>query len=148
MGVYQPETMSKVFDRVMSRRDVATGEVKLQENKDYTSKGPLSIRNETNEVPEANVNVCYLLTTRETCSDEQIAALGNGSAVVEDWVVLEPKGSNGGYGPSNTGNDDQGEDNDGEDEEEVESRPSGADKNKALTASAIVAVMAVLLMDF
>lgn len=147
VGGYQPETMSKVFERAMSRRDVATGEIDLTKNQDYSSQGPLSVRNVTNELPEANVNICYVLEASHTCTPKQLLALGDGSAVVKDWVVVEPKGSDGGLNASkgNGTNGDNRSEGDNGDEEEEARVPSGAEAKASLTASLLLTMAAALM---
>jgi hypothetical protein len=93
VGGYQPETMSKLFERTMFGHDVATGEVALAANADYASEGPATIYDVTNEVPELEENICFVAEAPITCTDEQLEALLGGTAVIEDWVVVDPKGA-------------------------------------------------------
>lgn len=114
---YQPETMYHVFERAMSRRDVATGEVDLSETTDYASDGPLSVRNVTNEIPEPELSVCHVDKAFISCTPEQLAALADGSAVVEYGIVVKPEGTRGqelegGKGSSGGESDDGAKDDD------------------------------------
>lgn len=93
---YQPETMYHVFERAMSKRNIATGKVDLSEKPVYSSNGPHNVRNVTNEVPEPDLSKCYVIHAPISCTDEQLVALEDGSAVVEDWVVVKPEGTRGG----------------------------------------------------
>ncbi|KAM0546446.1 hypothetical protein ACHAPJ_010913 [Fusarium lateritium] len=88
---YQPETIAAIFERVMFRRDVATGKKDLKKHKNYKTKGPKSVAGVKNKVPESPVNTCFVGLSN-SCTDEQLEALAKGTAVVEDWVVTEPKG--------------------------------------------------------
>lgn len=103
----QPETMYHVFERAMSRRDVATGKVNLSEKPDYASSGPQSVRNVTNKVPEPERSTCYLGLAPISCTVEQLAALADGSAVVEDWIVVKPEGTRGGLTAEDDAADDE-----------------------------------------
>ncbi|CAH0043750.1 unnamed protein product [Clonostachys solani] len=92
VGNYQPETLSKVFDRAMFKHDVATGRVNLREDAGYSSKGPGDIRNVKNQIPASVNNTCFLSQTTNSCTNEQLEALADGSAIIRDFVVVEPEG--------------------------------------------------------
>ncbi|VUC21495.1 unnamed protein product [Clonostachys rosea] len=92
VAYYQPETLSKVFDRAMFRHDVATGRVDLKEHTGYSSKGPADVSNVTNEIPAPVNNTCFLSLAKTSCTNEQLEALADGSAVIRDFVVVEPAG--------------------------------------------------------
>ncbi|CAH0051499.1 unnamed protein product [Clonostachys solani] len=93
VGGYQPETLSKLFDRVMFGKDVATGKVTLAEVEGgYSTKGKDQVRDVKNEVPEPVKNTCYLMQAPTSCTKEQLAALADGSALIEDYVVVKPDG--------------------------------------------------------
>ena len=85
----QPETVSKIFERAMFGRDVATG--KYHADECYSTKGK-----ETtwcrNEIPEPQENICFTYRAVESCTQEQLVALKKGKAVVEDFKVVKPKG--------------------------------------------------------
>lgn len=128
---YQPETMYHVFERAMSRRDVATGVVRLSKTPDYASKGPHSVRNVTNEVPEPELSTCYVAEASVSCTDEQLAALADGSAVVEDSVVVKPAGTRGGL-------DGQSDAEEAGDKPDAGARNGGGMMVSLLVASALV----------
>jgi hypothetical protein len=94
-SAYQPETMYRIFQRAMSGQDVATGKTTLSANRDYASKGPLNIRNVLSEKPKAMKSTCYLADVPGTCTEEQAQALAEGTAKVEDWIVIQPEGTTG-----------------------------------------------------
>ena len=90
---YQPETVSRIFDRVLFNKDVATGEVSTLVQDDgstYSSKGPESSFWIKNELPEPMPTRCYFWAYNTTCNDDQIAALMNGTAVIQDLFVIDP----------------------------------------------------------
>lgn len=102
---YQPETVARIFERAVLGHDVATGRVDVnvnaQTNKScstgggvYSSKGPQNVRNVTGRVepPVLASPLCWWYTANDgqTCSAEQMAAVEDGTAVVEEWVVVSP----------------------------------------------------------
>ncbi|EEU39939.1 uncharacterized protein NECHADRAFT_39178 [Fusarium vanettenii 77-13-4] len=88
---YQPETMYNLFERAMFGRDVATGKINLAQNGNHSTTGPKSVADVRNNVTEVLENMCFVRLP-ESCTDEQLAALANGTAVVKDWIVVEPQG--------------------------------------------------------
>lgn len=115
VAAYQPETVLKIFERAIFGRDVATGEVDVlslmnpnttghagsscsgkgkKTRNGYSTQGPLSSLNVTNAVlpPVVSEPVCswYTVNNTQTCSEEQMAAVKDGSAVVQDWTVVSP----------------------------------------------------------
>ncbi|SPJ72296.1 related to serine-type carboxypeptidase Z precursor [Fusarium torulosum] len=90
-GGFQPETVSRIFERAMFRNDVATGKVELTKMGNYQTKGKLDVRDVRNKLPASIKNVCYVLQPAETCTKEQKAALVKGTAETKDWVVTSPK---------------------------------------------------------
>ncbi|KAL6354101.1 hypothetical protein LRP88_12435 [Fusarium phalaenopsidis] len=88
---YQPEVMSKIFERAMFGRDIATGKINMAQNGNYSTAGPKSVADVKNKVMEALENMCFVRLP-ESCTDEQLAALANGTAVVTDWIIVEPRG--------------------------------------------------------
>ncbi|KAM0453014.1 hypothetical protein ACHAPV_009256 [Trichoderma viride] len=88
---YQPETVYQIFQRTMFGMDVATGKTKVDGY--YSTKGPTSSWDTKNNVPRHSPqNECYTYLATETCTPEQLQALENGTAVVKNFVVLEPAG--------------------------------------------------------
>lgn len=86
---YQPETVYRIFDRAMSRKDVGTGETAADDA--YSSEGPDTVFDVRHELPESRELVCYLYDVGLTCAPNQIEALAEGTAVVVDFAVVEPK---------------------------------------------------------
>lgn len=96
VAAYQPQTVYEIFQRSMFGKDVATGRSVSGE---YSTKGPASSWEIKNEVPEKSLeNQCYTYVAGDTCTEEQLGALADGSAVVEGFVVVEPKGTRLGEG--------------------------------------------------
>lgn len=95
VAAYQPQTVYEIFQRSMFGKDVATGE----ESKENGTRGPLSSWGIRNEVPQKEVeNQCYTYVAGDTCTEEQLGALADGSAVVKEFVVVEPRGKSLGDG--------------------------------------------------
>lgn len=88
VGAFQPETVSSIFDRVMFDQDVATGIVNICENPSYSSQGPASSFHIKGELPPSPKNECYLWDATVTCTEEQLLALQEGTAVVKDFIVM------------------------------------------------------------
>lgn len=83
---YQPETAYRVFQRAMFNRDVATGQQSTVG--EYTSRGLAKIWDVRDEPPPAPAPVCYVMNLRFTCTPEQIQGVLNGTAVIQDYVVV------------------------------------------------------------
>lgn len=91
VDAYQPETVFRIFERAIRRRDVATGELDISSNGSYSTSGPESSLGTKNDMPTTSQpSVCYLYDLQATCTSEELAALENGTAIVEDYVVTLP----------------------------------------------------------
>lgn len=102
VAAYQPQTVYEIFQRSMFGKDVATGQDGT--SKEYGTKGPLISWGIKNEVPEKSLeSQCYTYLAGETCTEEQLGALADGSAVVEEFVVVQPKGTRLGEGSGGPG---------------------------------------------
>jgi hypothetical protein len=111
---FQPETSYQIFDRVMFRQDVATGKQPAGYNQaidtpkprrflnsrssdghstlpHYQSKGPLSSWSIKNVLPASPEPVCDMWAAAATCTDNQLAAIANGTAETHDFIVTSPK---------------------------------------------------------
>lgn len=84
---YQPETAYKIFHRALFNRDISTGEVDTAANGSYSTTGPADTWAFKNEDPPEPLWICYSYDPTATCTEEQIEALLNGSAVVVDWIL-------------------------------------------------------------
>ncbi|KAK7418753.1 hypothetical protein QQX98_003771 [Neonectria punicea] len=90
VAAYQPETVYRIFKRAIFGRDVATGRVEIGAGGNYSSNGPLSSFSVKNKLPESPEPTCFLSQASWACSDEQLEALADGTAVVRDNVVVSP----------------------------------------------------------
>ncbi|KAK3395297.1 Alpha/Beta hydrolase protein, partial [Podospora didyma] len=100
VAAYQPETVHAIFNRALSGKDVATG-LSAADAK-YSSQGSNSAflnRTLPKEVPAPAR--CYVYAVQVTCTEEQIWALGNGTAMVKDYVVVALTGGQNGQGGGN-----------------------------------------------
>lgn len=89
---YQPEAAYAIYQRALDGKDIATGAVVV--GADYSTSGPPDVRGIPAPEPgPAAPTFCY---TRRSplkpfqCTNAQLAALLEGTAVVEDFVVVEP----------------------------------------------------------
>lgn len=83
---WQPETASKIFNRVMFNQDVATGTISTASN--YSSQGASSAWS-VSEVPASLGKArCYLWDVIETCTPEEGKTLYSGKAIVKDYVLV------------------------------------------------------------
>jgi hypothetical protein len=86
---YQPETAYEIFMRAMTNKDIATGNVSTTENQTYSSTGTSSTWQIKNDVPDSPAPTCYVRALRSSCTDDQIAAVVNGTALVHNWIVID-----------------------------------------------------------
>ncbi|KIX10249.1 uncharacterized protein Z518_01330 [Rhinocladiella mackenziei CBS 650.93] len=84
---YQPETAYRIFNRVMSNVDVATGKFSTR-GTSYSSKGPSSSFAIKNTIPTHPARTCYFWDILETCTPSQTEMIRNGSAILEDFVMV------------------------------------------------------------
>lgn len=91
---FQPEVTQDIFMRASRRLDVATGTMPVTgEGNDYVTSGPESVWGikipPRPQAPEwCNPNYAPLWYV---CTGNQIRALADGTAVVEDGLVVEPR---------------------------------------------------------
>lgn len=86
---YQQESAYKIFNRALFDRDIATGRVDTAAEEDYHTEGPLDTFHITNEVPPQYPYYCYILDL-SSCTDEQVAALRAGTALIENYIMIDP----------------------------------------------------------
>ena len=94
-GGFQPDTVSAIFERSMNRKDVASGEVDVASELSYATRGPTNVRDVKNKLPPLIENVCYMYSPKLSCTEEQLQAIDDGTAEIEDYVIVKPKGSKG-----------------------------------------------------
>lgn len=87
---YQPETAYRIFQRVMSNTDVATGSRSTAGKKGdcYATPGLASVAHIPNQLPDHGISECYLWDIFETCTKEQERMLRNGTAITRDFVMV------------------------------------------------------------
>jgi carboxypeptidase C (cathepsin A) len=117
VSAFQPQTAYEIFNRVMFRRDVATGLVPAGSEQQrtsgskrrssrisrfkhsargadtkshYQSQGPSSSWHIKNNLPASPPRVCNLWLAPPTCTENQIEALANGTASTQDFIVKSP----------------------------------------------------------
>ncbi|KAA8642763.1 hypothetical protein EYZ11_002941 [Aspergillus tanneri] len=89
---YQPEAALEIFRRVMTGKDVETGKTRITDG--YSTNGSEQSTH-TDGVPPAPAPTCYLLALAGTCAENQINAVKNGSAKIENYVITSPGQANG-----------------------------------------------------
>ncbi|KAG7121410.1 Carboxypeptidase S1 A like protein [Verticillium longisporum] len=90
---YQPATAYAIYQRAIEGRDVATGKKAIGNGDKYATSGPKDIRGARTPLPAKAPVFCYTASTPIVpgqCTDAQIAALADGTAVVKDFVVVQP----------------------------------------------------------
>lgn len=72
--------------------DVATGATAYDATGDwlYKTTGPLAVRNVTEKLPSMPETMCYVWDAEGMCTPNQINALENGTAVMQDYYVVDP----------------------------------------------------------
>jgi hypothetical protein len=97
VSFYQPETVYRIFNRAIFNTDVATGKVPTSGSfNNYTSVGPLSSFGVKNVLPPSLPVDCNLWAVAPTCTMDQLYALGNGTAEInEGGKIVKPAGGGG-----------------------------------------------------
>jgi hypothetical protein len=97
VSFYQPETVYRIFNRAIFNTDVATGKVPTSGSfNNYTSVGPLSSFGIKNVLPPSAPVDCNLWAVAPTCTMDQLYALGNGTAEInEGGKIVKPVGGGG-----------------------------------------------------
>ncbi|KAF2500254.1 alpha/beta-hydrolase [Lophium mytilinum] len=86
----QPETVYQIFNRAMFHKDISTGHHNVETGKGYKSTGPASAWGFKGVLPPPPPPECSIFYASTSCSEDQLAALANGTAVVEDNIVVQP----------------------------------------------------------
>lgn len=84
---YQPEVAYTMLQRVIQRKDIATGKVDVHD--DYSTNGPWN-STATLIAPPAPSATCFLRGMPSTCAENQIKAIKNGTATIVNGVVTDP----------------------------------------------------------
>ncbi|KAK5164390.1 uncharacterized protein LTR77_010086 [Saxophila tyrrhenica] len=87
---YQPETAYRIFTRALFNKDIATGtEPTYSDGAAYQSSGLSDTWSIKNELPAQPLHFCYVLDPGATCSEDQIEAVLNGSALIDHYIVVD-----------------------------------------------------------
>lgn len=88
---YQPETVYQIFMRAMFNKDVPTGEVPTDNPDDPYQSTKTPNPDIPHEFPSEPPIECSIWDAAVTCTENQMVALGEGTAVVEGGVVVSPE---------------------------------------------------------
>ena len=86
----QPETTYQIFTRATFNLDVATGKVRITPGSGYSSTGPSSSFGIKNILPPPPAPECSIWDVVGGCSTDQTEVLMNRTAVIEDFIVVQP----------------------------------------------------------
>ena len=88
---YQPETALQIFNRAIFGMDIATGNISTSaaNGSDYSTSGPESSFGIKNDVPDSPKGICYIFSLYSTCTEDQQAAVLNGSATIKDYILID-----------------------------------------------------------
>jgi len=86
----QPETVYRILERSLRNVDIPTGKVRVGEGCDYQTQGPLDSWSWRNILPDSPPPVCTTWDISVTCTDDQVDALTNGTAVILNDLVVRP----------------------------------------------------------
>lgn len=84
---YRPDVAYSIFHRTMQLKDVATGNVTITE--EYSTTGSPNSTT-TLKAPHVPSVTCYLRGMASTCAQNQIEAIKEGSASIENGVIVSP----------------------------------------------------------
>ncbi|KAH0563033.1 hypothetical protein GP486_002407 [Trichoglossum hirsutum] len=98
---YQPETAYEIFRRAIFGKDIATGEVSISEDCEYSSQGPSSTWQVKNAIPPDPKPTCYILDP-STCTGRQLDSVYFNEALIHNYIVQDgessaPQGNNSQY---------------------------------------------------
>ncbi|KAM3425486.1 Carboxypeptidase S1-like protein B [Cercospora zeina] len=85
----QPRTAFEIFKRSLLGLDVATGKRRTYDR--YSTAGPKDSWHIRETLPEPPAFECSIFAVAESCTSEQYLALEDGSAVIENGIVIWPK---------------------------------------------------------
>lgn len=107
---YQGEFAHEMFLRAIHHKDIATGEVDLDKyafthGKHYSTTGPSDTWWMKNDVLPQPAHECYMLDVPSRCTAEEAECIKNGSAIIEDYILV---------GCGGDGNDSKQQDSNGD----------------------------------
>lgn len=79
--------------RALTHKDIATGEVDLNEyaaanGKQYSTKGPSDTWHMRNDMLPAPKHICYTLDVPSRCTAEEAGWIKDGSAIIKDYILI------------------------------------------------------------
>ena len=87
---YQPETAYRIFNRALSNMDIATGtKPTYSDGGAYSSMGEADTWSHKNVDPAEPLQFCYVLDPTTYCNADQIEAVLNGTALIQDYIVVD-----------------------------------------------------------
>ncbi|KAK2847636.1 hypothetical protein FQN49_005697 [Arthroderma sp. PD_2] len=86
----------------MFNKDIATGKIDTVQEPNYSTEGTPTTFQIKNDIPPEPEPLCYLLTMPDTCTKEQIEAVKNGTAEIENYIVKSPTAPKQGPPPTST----------------------------------------------
>jgi hypothetical protein len=90
---YQPQTAYEIFRRSMNNLDIATGNIHTAGG-GYSTLGPADAWGVRMPAPAPLPNECYVLAPN-TCTDDELQSILEGSAKVHNYLLTGPKSSDG-----------------------------------------------------
>lgn len=87
---YRPKEAYKILHRAMQQNDIATRSTTVTSN--YSTNGTFN-STATLKPPPPHLMTCYLEGSPLTCAENQIKAVKNGTAVIENGAIREPPGT-------------------------------------------------------
>ena len=89
VAAYQPETAYQIFRRAVFGKDIATGTFDMSGGAYYTTAGPATTFQVKNVDPGSPSPQCYVWDMPNTCTDEQMESVLNGSGLVHNYILID-----------------------------------------------------------
>jgi len=86
---YQPETAYRIFSRAIFGKDIATGTVTTSNNANYSTVGSSTTFEVKNQDLGSPSPQCYVLALADTCTDDQVASIMNGTGLIHDYILID-----------------------------------------------------------
>ena len=91
---YQPETAYQIFTRAIFGTDIATGTIDTTKNSDYATEGSSTTFQVKNQDPGSPSFQCYILDLADTCTDDQMNSVWDGSGLIHDYILIDKNQTN------------------------------------------------------
>jgi carboxypeptidase C (cathepsin A) len=90
-GFFQPQTVLEIFERSsVWDKDVASGRKHVTGHGNYRTRGSSSAWSHFEVLPDVPAPICNIWEAAVSCTDEQFEILVDGTAVIEDDIVVVP----------------------------------------------------------